>query len=110
MNWNVELFPEAKKDLKKLDRSQRDLVGKAIDRVSRNPLPVSEGGYGKPLGNKLGANLTGLLKIKLKNAGLRVVYFLRRTETGMTVVVVGARADEEVYQIARERMKKHHFS
>ena len=64
------------KDLKNLDQSQRYQVVKAIDKVSENPLPDSEGGYGKPLGSKSGKNLTGYLKIKLRKLGMRVVYLV----------------------------------
>ena len=83
------------------------MVAKAIDKVLTNPFPMSEGGYGKPLGSRSGRNLTGLLKIKLKSAGLRVVYKLVRTETEMIIVVIGARADEEVYDTAAERADKY---
>ena len=76
-----------------------------MKKVSRNPLPASEGGYGKPLGNKSGINLTGCLKIKLLRLGIRIVYRLKRTEHGMQIIVVGVRADNEVYRIADERLK-----
>ena len=48
MSWKVEYLPEAEKDLKGLDGSQRNLVLKAIKKVQQNPLPVDEQGYGKP--------------------------------------------------------------
>lgn len=76
MSWKVEYLPEAEKDLKGLDGSQRNLVLKAIKKVQQNPLPVDEQGYGKPLGNHNSTNLAGLLKIKLRSAGLRIVYAL----------------------------------
>lgn len=103
MSWTVEYLPEAVKDLRGLSGNQRLLVRKAIAKVSQNPLPVSEGGYGKPLGNKGGNNLTGLLKIKLRGAGLRVVYKLVRRDDQMLVIVIGARADDEVYELAAKR-------
>ena len=103
MNWTVEYLPEAEKDLKKLDGSQRILVLKAIKKVQQNPLPVEENGYGKSLGNHSNANLAGLLKIKLRASGLRVVYQLQRVEGAMLIVVIGVRADEEVYAVARKR-------
>ena len=102
MNWKLEYLPEAEKDLKDLDGSQRILVLKAIKKVQQNPLPVEEQGYGKPLGNHSSTNLAGLLKIKLRSAGLRVVYQLRRTESSMMIIVIGVRADEEVYEITTE--------
>lgn len=106
MSWRVDYLPEALKDLRGLDASQRLLVRKAIAKVSQNPLPVSEGGYGKPLGNK-GSNLSGFLKIKLRSSGLRIVYTLIRADSGMLVVIIGARADEEVYKDALHRKEKH---
>ena len=107
MNWKLEFLPEAVKDLKSLSGNQQILVLKAIKKVQVNPLPTYEGGYGKPLGNKNGKNLAGFLKIKLRDAGIRVVYKLVRTETQMLVIVVGARADDEVYELAEKRKKKH---
>lgn len=107
MKWELAFLPEAAKDLKNLAGNQRIMVAKAIDKVLENPLPAQEGGYGKPLGNKSGNDLTGFLKIKLKSAGIRVVYKLIRTETQMLVVVIGARADDEVYEMAGQRAQKH---
>lgn len=103
MSWKVVYLPEAEKDLKDLDGSQRLLVLKAIKKVSINPLPMDEGGYGKPLGNHTTSKLAGLLKVKLKAAGIRIVYKLIRTDTEMLVVVIGARADDEVYKTAQKR-------
>ena len=103
MNWKIEYLPEAEKDLRDLDCSQRILVLKAIKKVQQNPLPIDEQGYGKPLGNHSSTNLAGLLKIKLRSAGLRVVYQLRRTESSMMIIVIGIWADEEVYEIAQKR-------
>ncbi|MBQ4627827.1 MAG: type II toxin-antitoxin system RelE/ParE family toxin [Clostridia bacterium] len=107
MKWTLKFLPEAAKDLKNLAGNQRIMVAKAIDKVLENPLPENEGGYGKPLGNKNGNNLTNFLKIKLKSAGIRVVYKIIKTETEMLVVVIGARADDEVYDIAQTRAEKH---
>lgn len=109
MNWALKYLPEVEKDLKQLGGNQRILVQKAIKKVQTNPLPANEGGYGKPLGNKGGSDLTGLLKIKLKSAGIRVVYKLIRTETEMLVIVVGARADDEVYETAQCRAEKYNL-
>lgn len=103
MSWNVVYLPEAEKDILALARNRQLLVNKAIKKVKKNPLPQSEGGYGKPLGHKQGTNLTNFLKIKLRGAGIRIVYKLVRTDRQMLVVVVGVREDEEVYEIAAKR-------
>ena len=107
MNWSLVFLPEAMKDIQSLSRSRQAMVKKAIKKVQENPLPQNEGGYGKPLGSKRGLNLTGLLKIKLRGEGIRVVYKLERRESQMLVIVVGIREDEEVYQIAHTRRDKH---
>lgn len=103
--WSVEYLPAAIQDRKKLDGSIRIIVDKAIDKVSMNPLPASEGGYGKPLGNKDGNNLTGLMKVKLKASGIRIIYQLIRDNSVMKIVIIGVREDSEVYRDAATRMK-----
>lgn len=99
--WQVEYLPEAVEDFDSLDHSQQLLVFKAINKVSQNPLPQAEGGYGKPLRSPL----TGLLKIKLRGAGLRVVYKLERTGSRMVIVVISIRDDGVVYDLAAKRNK-----
>lgn len=106
MTYRVEFSEAAVKDLEDVDNSSREIVLKTIQRVSENPLPRSEGGYGWPLGNKRNRNLTNLLKIKMRGIGYRVVYQLERTDTSMKIIVIGVRSDEEVYRIASERLKK----
>ena len=105
MSWEIHYTDEAWVDLGNLDGSRRKNVIKAITKVSQNPLPANEGGCGKPLGNKHGNDLTGLCKIKLVKDGIRVVYALIRTETAMKIVVIAARSDDEVYEIAAKRTK-----
>ena len=78
-----------------------------IKKVSENPLPKNENGYGNPLGHKQGKNLTGFLKIKLLRYGVRVVYLLVREKTTMRIIVIGARKNEEVYKIADKRKQKY---
>ena len=107
MTWDVEFLEEAKKDMKKLDHSIQVQVVKGIKKVSRNPLPVKDGGYGKPLGSKAGTNLTNLLKIKFRDLGIRVVYKLEITDTIMKIIIVSARTDEQVYKEAAKRRSKH---
>lgn len=107
MICEVEFLEEAKKDMKKLERSASLQVLKGIQKVSKNPLPVQEGGYGKPLGHKNGANLTNLLKIKFRDLGIRVVYKVERIGNIMKIIVVSARTDEQVYREAAKRREKY---
>ena len=104
--WKTIYLPEAREDLRRLDGSTRLMVRKAIQKVLQNPLPQAEGGYGVPLGNKQGSHLAGCLKIKILRVGIRVVYRLQRTKHCMEIIVIGARADSEVYQAAEERLHR----
>ena len=98
MIWRIEFLQEAEKDMKKLDHSVQIQVLKGIRKVSQNPLPVEEGGYGKPLGNKSGTNLTNFMKIKFRDLGIRVVYKVEQVEGVMKIIIVSARKDEQVYR------------
>ena len=104
--WKVEYLKEALADIKRLDHTQRLQVVKAINKVAVNPLPQTEGGYGKPLNNKSGTNLAGYCKIKLLRLGLRVVYKVVRVNNIMKIIVVSARADDEVYILAQKRIEQ----
>ena len=97
--YEVAFYPDALKDIKRLDGAQRKIVLKAIEKIRTNPLPQNEGGFGKPLGNKAGTDLTGFMKI----SGIRIVYRLIRIKEKMAIVVVGAREDMEVYRTAQRR-------
>jgi len=62
--WQIEFTPEANNDFTSLDHSQQVPVAKAIKRVAQNPLPIMEGGYGKPLKGRL----ANTLNIKLRKS------------------------------------------
>lgn len=109
MTWRIEFLEEAQKDMKKLDHSVAVQVLKGIKKVSQNPLSTAEGGYGKPLGNKKGTNLTNLLKIKFRDLGIRVVYKVEKIDDLMKIIVVSARTDEQVYLEATKRREKHNL-
>lgn len=106
MSWQIRFLEEAINDMENLDGSRRKQVLKGIIKVSQNPIPNTEGGYGKPLGNHSGANLTGYLKIKFKQSGLRVVYYLERKEEIMNIIIVSIRDDDYVYKQAAKRFFK----
>ncbi len=105
--WEVKFSPEAKKDMKKMDNSLRSRVLVGIRKVKKNPLPQNEGGFGKPLGNVGGTDLTGFFKIKYRGIGIRVVYTIVRTKEVMNIIVVSLRADNESYVEAQKRKDKY---
>jgi len=104
MMWKLEYLPEAAEDLEKLNKSIYPQVIKGIRKVLANPLPQSRGGYGKPLGNKDGNDLTGLYKIKFRSIGIRVVYALKEKDGWMCVVVISLRS---IYDMAAKRRNRY---
>ena len=107
MAWEVAFLREALDDLRRLDGSVRTRVLKAIQKAASNPVSQREGGYGKPLGRHGAVDLVGLFKIKLRSDGIRVVYRLERLEGRMLVVVVGVRTNDDVYDEAARRRRRH---
>ena len=104
--WAVTYLDQAVDDLKRIKEPRASHARKAIDKAAENPLPFTEGGYGRPLGNKRGQNLTGLLKLKLRGDGIRVVYALERDEHLMRILVISVRDNMQVYEIAARRQSK----
>src|SRR5665648_953786 len=98
MGWGVCITNDAKQDFKKLDGSVKKQVLAGILKVSQAPMP-SPNGYGKPLGNKAGNNLTGFFKIKYKEIGIRVVYTIIPSEMVMSIIVISKRDDEYCYNL-----------
>lgn len=103
----VKVIDEAQEDIDKMDGSIRIQVLAGIRKVSKNPLPKNEGGYGTPLGNKDGNNLTGFFKIKFRDISIRVVYTLVRSEQVMNIIVVSDREDNKSYKLAQKRRYKY---
>lgn len=105
--WSLRYLPEAEKDLKELDRSVQARAVRAINRVLTNPLSRHLGGYGDALSNQNDAQLAGLCKVKLRKDGIHIVYKAVEQDGEMIVIVVGARADNEVYREAAKRRSAH---
>ena len=106
MAWKVRITDEAKKDYNKIEGSIRKQVLAGIVKVSQAPLP-SPNGYGKPLGNKNGNNLTGFFKIKYRGIGIRVVYTLVVDKLVMNIVVISQRDDNYCYDLAAKLYEKY---
>ena len=97
-NWKVKLTEDTKQDFKSLEGSQRKLVLKQLLKLEKNPY------YGKPLGNKLGLDLTGYYKLYADKKKIRIIYTLE-TDT-VKIIAIDKREDLKVYKIASERIKK----
>ena len=106
MTYQLSFLREAVKDYQSLDGSQKKIVDKALKRILLNPLPRNEGGYGKPLANLENSRLAGLMKIKLKSPGLRILYKLEKCGKEVLIIIIGTRADSKVYKEAEKRIAK----
>ena len=106
MAWNIRITDEAKKDYEKIEGSIRRQVLAGIIKVSKAPLP-SPNGYGKPLGNKNGNNLTGFFKIKYRGIGIRVVYTLVVDKMTMNIMVISQRDDNYCYDLVAKLYEKY---
>lgn len=106
MGWNIRITDEAKKDYSKIDGSMRKQVLAGIIKVSKAPLPSSNG-YGKPLRNKNGNDLTGFFIIKYKEIEIRIVYTLVVNKMIMNIIVISQRNDNDCYDIAAKLYDKY---
>ena len=106
MKWEIRIADEARKEYRRLEGSVRRQVLAGILKVSRAPLPAPDG-YGKPLGNKNGNNLTVFFKIKYRGIGIRVVYTLNIEKYLMNIVVISQRDDNLCYDLAGKMYEKY---
>jgi len=103
--WEKRFSKEAKRDLIKFEKIIQIQILAGIQKVSSNPLPHV--GYGKPLGNKGGNNLTGFFKIKYNGIGIRVVYTLVMESQTMNILVISKRDDNYCYEYAYKIYQKY---
>lgn len=106
MSWVIKITEEAKKEFKDLDGNMKRQVAAGILKVSKAPMPAPNG-YGKPLGNRNGNNLTGFFKIKYKSIGIRVVYTLVLNQQIMNIIVISERDDNYCYDMAAKLYEKY---
>lgn len=93
MSYSLKFKEEALKEWHKLDSGVRELFKKKLAERLENPrVPVA-----KLSGQK------DRFKIKLRNAGYRLVYEVRDNELVVIVVAVGKRERNAVYKAAAKR-------
>ena len=95
--YNLIYHPLVKEDLKQLNNSIRIEVFKKIEKIKLSPE------LGKPLGNKNGMNLTGLLKVYVAKKSIRIVYEIINDVLVIKVIAIGKREDMLVYKQAEAR-------
>jgi mRNA interferase RelE/StbE len=101
MAAKIEFIPEAEEDYQTLDGALRKEAAKKIDALTNNPF------IGKPLGNKLGVDLTGFYKLYFDKKRYRIVYRLvGDTIEIIEIFAIGKRDKEKIYKLVAHRLKK----
>ena len=96
MPYRLELTRHSAKQLRKLPEViQRQLTAKIEERLLNPRVP----------GDALSGDLAGLYRVKLKAAGIRLVYEVQDERLILLVISVGKRENRNVYRDA-----KRHFS
>ena len=92
--FQVQILPEARKDILRLDKPVRERAIHQIDRLSANPLILGQG---------LSGNLANCREVHLAHR-YRIVYTYSGPEITVLVIAVGKRENLEVYRVAAERL------
>lgn len=93
MSYELNFHPDALDEWRKLDKSVRDQFKKKLSERLENPRVPSAGLSGQK----------DRFKIKLRNAGYRLVYEVRDKQLVVLVVAVGKRERNAVYRAATNR-------
>ncbi len=95
MTYSLEFKKSALKEWKKLGHTTRTQFKKKLEERLENPHVPSSALSGA----------TNIYKIKLRQAGYRLVYSVDDTVVVVTVIAVGKRDRNEVYDIALSRIR-----
>lgn len=94
MTYSLEFHPDALKEWQKLPAVIKEQFKKVLSRRLQNPhIPKA----------KLRGKLKDCYKIKFLKAGYRLVYHVKDQAMVITVIAVGKRADNFVYEVAELR-------
>ncbi|MCK4260546.1 MAG: hypothetical protein KAX49_16335 [Halanaerobiales bacterium] len=107
--YDIGFVKEAYADLHEVQKSGhlQKVLG-ALLKISVNPLTKDQGGYGEPLGNKYGFNLTGCSAVKIKGkASIRIAYKVIQDDSMVKVLIIGVRRDDNmIYKETAKRLNK----
>ena len=105
MKFDVRLDKDAAREYEKIKQPDLDLVNKSLDE-----LLIRADEVGKFLGNKRDMKLAGCKEIKLREAGIRIVFRVTNETVQVLRVVyilaIEKRSRDFVFKIASSRLKK----
>ena len=94
----IEFLEEVDDDFSKIPEKVKVEVNKYLSDLQKNPF----------FGKKMERELKGCYAIYLHNATYRIVYQVRNSAIKIVLIIaVGARAESEVYRIAKNRLNKY---
>ena len=94
MSYELEFLPSALKEWQKLDNSVQTQFKRKLKERLENPKVVKD---------KL-RGYDNVYKIKLRDAGYRLAYQVKDAQITIIVLVVGKRANDEVYNLLKDRV------
>lgn len=95
MTYTIKVHDDFVEELASLPTTIKAQLRKKLDKIVENPhIPK----------NRLGGDLVGCYKIKLLKSGIRLVYQINDDEIYILLITVGKRADNEVYDTAKNRL------
>lgn len=95
MVYSIKVHDDFVAELDKLDPAVKVQLRKKLDKVVENPhIPK----------NRLSGELHNCYKIKLRKAGVRLVYQVNDNEIFILLLTVGKREDNQVYETAVNRV------
>jgi len=100
MSYTLQFVEGAVADLKALDPPLQKLAWKQIQKIAQAPE------LGKPLGARMGYDLTGLRTIRFYQGVYRVVYEILEEGRVVKIWGIGKREREEVYRMVVQRRVK----
>lgn len=102
--FDVRLDRDAAKEYERLKNPTLTIVTKSIDELMYRADEV-----GKPLGNKREMKLTGCKEIKLREAGIRIIFRITDTVVEILqvvqVITIEKRSRDMAFKIAASRLK-----
>lgn len=102
--FTVKFAPAAAKEYQKLDDSVIDIVDAAIDKLEERADEI-----GTPLHNNQDTKLAGCKEIKLRDAGIRIVFKIIDQKVNILQVVyiltIESRSRDKVFKAAHQRYK-----
>ena len=105
IRFDVRFDPGAVKEYQNLDNSVVEIVNKSIDELQFRADEV-----GKSLSNKTSTKLAGCKEIKLRDAGIRIIFKITAERVDILRIVyilaIEKRSEERVFKVADKRLKQ----